>query len=553
MDIRRRMLFKKKASSGGGESTTGGSYTVNLNSQWQLSTSKANPDSSLYEGVYESFSNYNVDSGVATMTITITGYKKFSLYIRSYAETNYDYVMVGQLDKAITGSTSYSSTDVKAHTRGNQQSGTAISNYTLVEYDNMTGGTHTIAIVYRKDSSVNNNDDRGYVLISKVNEGYGTVEPEEPGSGGSSGTINTDDYLTIEALEDGLTASLSTNACEYCVDGDGNWKSLAADTATESINTGHTLSFRGNLTPASSKGIGTFTVNKNFNLKGNCMSMLFGDDGKDNFSLSGKNYAFCKLFYQCEKLKFVSIDFLPATTLASNCYYRMFYDCTSLVNAPELPATTLYYDCYNSMFINCTSLVNAPALPATTLASDCYYTMFYGCSKLNYIKMLATDISAANCLSSWVLGVSSTGTFVKNPAMTSLPTGVSGIPSGWTVVNDGEEIGGGSSLTFPIYMSLNDATQIDENYYTFEPSDLTQSILEWVQDLGLDFDAIHTGSEDIMYLTDINENYKIIIDDCELTLVGTDSIMTDVAFGDVNGKYELSIAKDNSYVEFYKF
>lgn len=59
-----------------------------------------------------------------------------------------------------------------------------------------------------------------------------------------------DNYLTIEALEDGLTASLSKNACEYCVDGDGNWKSLAAGITTESINIGQTLSFRGELTPS---------------------------------------------------------------------------------------------------------------------------------------------------------------------------------------------------------------------------------------------------------------------------------------------------------------
>lgn len=59
--------------------------------------------------------------------------------------------------------------------------------------------------------------------------------------------------------------------------------------------------------------------------------------------------------------------------------------------------------------------------------------MFYGCYKLNYIKMLATNISAPDCLLNWVSRVSSTGTFVKNAAMTSLPTGASGIPSGWTV------------------------------------------------------------------------------------------------------------------------
>jgi hypothetical protein len=52
--------------------------------------------------------------------------------------------------------------------------------------------------------------------------------------------------------------------------------------------------------------------------------------------------------------------------------------------------------------------------------------------------MLATYKSASNCLTNWVSGVASKGTFVKNPAMTKLPTGVNGIPSGWTVVNDGE-------------------------------------------------------------------------------------------------------------------
>jgi hypothetical protein len=72
-------------------------YKVDLNSQWQ-SSSKSNPDSSLYEGVYESFSNYNVGNTAAIMYITISGYSDFTLYIRSYAESSYDYVMVSHLD-----------------------------------------------------------------------------------------------------------------------------------------------------------------------------------------------------------------------------------------------------------------------------------------------------------------------------------------------------------------------------------------------------------------------------------------------------------------------
>ena len=276
---------------------------------------------------------------------------------------------------------------------------------------------------------------------------------------GFTETFDFNNYLTIEALEDNLTVAF-TNDIEYGIDGKG-WLKLKAFSKSQSINAGQTLSFRGEFTPNSSKGIGTFTINKKCNLKGNCMSMLFGDNAADNYSLSGKNWAFCKLFSNCKNIVNVDSNFLPATTLADSCYNSMFssctslttapalpattlanscydsmfYDCKSLTTAPELPATTLADYCYSRMFYYCTSLTTAPTLPATTLANSCYDSMFSSCTKLNYIKMLATNISAYNCLYNWVRGVSSTGTFIKNAAMTSLPTGSSGIPSGWTVQN----------------------------------------------------------------------------------------------------------------------
>lgn len=123
---------------------------------------------------------------------------------------------------------------------------------------------------------------------------------------------------------------------------------------------------------------------------------------------------------------------LPATTLAISCYESMFQDCWLLTTAPKLPAINLTMSCYSSMFQNCTSLTTAPELPATTLLDACYNSMFSGCSSLNYIKMLATDVSDSSCLSWWVYGVASSGTFVKD-ASTTLPTGINGIPDGWTV------------------------------------------------------------------------------------------------------------------------
>lgn len=171
-------------------------------------------------------------------------------------------------------------------------------------------------------------------------------------------------------------------------------------------------------------------------------------------------FCYAAMFYGCTSL--VTAPTLPATTLANQCYVNMFRGCTSLVNAPELNATRLKDYCYISMFQGCTSLVNAPVLPATTLTISCYYSMFQGCTNLttapvlpattlanlcyqqmfngcgslNYIKAMFKTTPSTTYTKNWVLGVASSGTFVKNSAATWNVTGVNGIPTGWTVVNE---------------------------------------------------------------------------------------------------------------------
>jgi hypothetical protein len=86
--------------------------------------------------------------------------------------------------------------------------------------------------------------------------------------------------------------------------------------------------------------------------------------------------------------------------------------------------------------------------------------------------MLATDISANSCLYRWVWGVSSSGIFIKNPLMTSLPSGIDGIPEGWTVEN-------GDIITPSITKSVkNDITF----YYTdglYTPSSSTTQLYQY--------------------------------------------------------------------------
>ena len=278
----------------------------------------------------------------------------------------------------------------------------------------------------------------------------------------------TTEYLTFNILSAGTinwTASDSsvTKTIEYKLNSN-EWASITSNTGetapTITVNSGDKLQFRGNNTQYATDGsiynsFGGSTAL--FEVEGNIMSLIYGDEFKNKLTIN--DYAFTGLFRDCVNLVSAENLILPATTLTSNCYRSMFQGCASLTKAPELPATKLTTACYQYMFKGCTSLITAPALPATALAYNCYQymfagcaslttapelpstklagfcygNMFYGCTNLNYIKCLATDISALYCTSSWVKGVASTGTFVKNPNMTGWTTGDNGIPTGWTV------------------------------------------------------------------------------------------------------------------------
>ncbi len=267
-----------------------------------------------------------------------------------------------------------------------------------------------------------------------------------------------DEYLTFMALEDG-TFQFSNNAISYSLDNGETWTSLGANTASPTVTAGNKIMWKGELTPSLGYGIGTFSATGNFNVQGNPMSLLFGDNFKGQTDLTGKNYAFYNLFKNNTKVvsaenlslsattlantcyssmfegctSLVNAPELPATTLANTCYSYMFRNCTSLVTAPELPATTLASSCYQFMFRNCTSLTTAPQLPATTLTSGCYNSMFSGCSNLNHIKAMFTTTPGTSYTQNWVNDVAATGTFVKNSASEWDVSGVNGVPSGWTI------------------------------------------------------------------------------------------------------------------------
>lgn len=200
-------------------------------------------------------------------------------------------------------------------------------------------------------------------------------------------------YLTFTALETctfTFTNHGSGNNIQYSINGGSTWVSLASATASPSVSAGSKIMWKSTRTPGNANnnyGVGTFSSTGRFDVEGNAMSLLFGDDFIGKVSLSGKSGALGTLFEGCTTIVDASNMKLPATTTVANCYLRMFLNCSSLVSPPSLPATALVgAQCYYEMFRGCTALTVAPQLPATTLTSYCYYQMFMSCSSLVQVQ-----------------------------------------------------------------------------------------------------------------------------------------------------------------------
>lgn len=156
-------------------------YTINLDAggdnttygyAWETTT--VNPNSNSYLS-YRS-TNHNVANSLATMSVTVVGYTEFTVYIRSYAQSNRDYIVVRKVGsnyfETWNRSSAYNDSGTKDHTSDRQQSGTALTNYRAVTFNSSDGLTyddtpHTFYIQFGKNGNTNDGDDRGYVLIPK--------------------------------------------------------------------------------------------------------------------------------------------------------------------------------------------------------------------------------------------------------------------------------------------------------------------------------------------------------------------------------------------------
>ena len=135
---------------------------------------------------------------------------------------------------------------------------------------------------------------------------------------------------------------------QYSIDG-ASWSTY--DT-TINIGRDQTLYLKGDNPDGWSHSItkySNFTITGDVYLSGNVMGLI--DNGTNTKFYIPCDYCFYKLFEGSAGITSVSEDFLPAANLKISCYDGMFYQCTSLTNAPKLPSMNLTENCYRKMFM----------------------------------------------------------------------------------------------------------------------------------------------------------------------------------------------------------
>lgn len=387
--------------------------------------------------------------------------------INSYVVSNVEYK--DEVPFSSTANTVTWDYDVDKITRSGKHTAYTGSSSEVVEYDvNLTTSNKTIS---------------GEITVNGATIPYSFTQDTGNGS-----------YLTFVALEDGtftFTGSTSANTISYSLDGGTTWSTPERNVTTPTVSSGNKVMWKGEMSQASwLSGVGSFSSTCKFDAIGNIMSLLYGDSFLGKTSLK-ENYQFSYLFRESSVVNTDGLV-LPATTLKEACYsdmfenchqletsilelpannsiYRaylgmfhfcdklrtapiikassfgeqacmsMFNGCSSLTDVPSnmLSGTSIGSQCFSDMFRGCTSLTKAPDLPATVYGGNGknnYDRMFSGCTSLNYVKCMILTPNT-NYHEKWLEGASSSGTFVRKPNV-EWPRGTSGVPDGWTIVDD---------------------------------------------------------------------------------------------------------------------
>ena len=313
--------------------------------------------------------------------------------------------------------------------------------------------------LYTYDSNASyNNDYRNIPNISNINNNTNYHQDPNHNNSFNYNIDYSQKYFTIKSLENNNAIKYYSNnkntAVDIYISTDNGltWTDVSIPKSSTktliTLNKGREVLLKSTNASFGSDGSAAFKIDKFCALEGNIMSLRFGDDfrnkttiykeGESTNASAGASGCFMSMFSNC-KIIYAKNLVLPATTLMPSCYQSMFRGCIYMISGPRvLPATSLKQSCYCNMFSNCKSLITSPDILATSLFKNACGSMFYNCSSLSYIKALFKYVDTVNNIyaRNWVKGVAKNGTFVKNPAYTSISICTHGIPEGWTIIDN---------------------------------------------------------------------------------------------------------------------
>lgn len=251
-------------------------------------------------------------------------------------------------------------------------------------------------------------------------------------------TPTSDEWLWFE-MPDGGTVTLtrvgSPNSVtlEVSLDNGQTWTTWteSGTTRTQTLAAGQVMHVRNaSPTPASFSSSGNnyykFSANENHHAGGKLSSLLCADASQvSNYPADSFKYLFAN------DSNLLSTPIVNVASAEGSALYRTFRYCTSLVLVRQFKIDSIngYAGC-RGVFQGCSALEDVTL--DTPIVGQCgLCKAFSGCSSLKAITASLVDITASQALTGWVNGVAATGDFYCPQALT-IPTGVDGIPTGWT-------------------------------------------------------------------------------------------------------------------------
>ena len=311
---------------------------------------------------------------------------------------------------------------------------------------------------------------------------------------------NYGDSLTFIAKVKNSTITLNkngspTNAVVYYNKNYEGWTPYEFGTTITVENIGEAVAFSGSTTTFSQSDANYYQFTSNgtsrFELTGNVMSLV-------NFADTvNYQWQFYKLFADCSAV--LNTPQLPSKALQSHCYRSMFDKCYNLTAACQFPiyTTNIKESSLRSMFFGCSSLLTVPeeidcntktvetegckymfdgctamsgsiSLPASSLNTACYYQMFSGCNALTGIEVGFEDWNSKAYTSDWVNGITNNiGVFTKPSGLATLKD-KDHIPINW-LVEDGR-------IKEPLTFTAKSASNISLDKVGDDTSHLTAAI-----------------------------------------------------------------------------